>query len=204
MLLGVGTSSGPSHPCEDDCEHLRGGGRRTTMRQWGPPICRRATALGRSAPLPWAKRDLLDALRKFPRLEASDALREWLRAVSRRAEGGADFEVYVRILCDAPLPRVRTRKPEHEPAAEVDWIAKLPGVAPVGDEEPLAHESQLGAREDDGGKRASVRVPAKTAAYEGSAPHTLSDLLHFDCCRLSKLECARQSAPRSSLTSYAR
>lgn len=189
LLLGVGTSSGPSHPCEDDCEHLQGWlSRRTTMRQWGPAhLPPRHGPCVRSAPLPWAKRDLLDALRKFPRLEASDALREWLRAVSRRAEGGADFEVYVRILCDAPLPRVRTRKPEHEPATEVDWIAKLPGVAPGRGEEPLAHESQHGAREDDGGKRASVRVPAKTAAYEGSAPHTLSDLLHFDCCRLSKL-----------------
>jgi hypothetical protein len=185
------------HPCEDDCEHLQGWlSRRTTLRQWGPAhLPPRHGPCVRSAPLPWAKRDLAHALRKFPRLESSDALREWLRAVSKKADGGADFEAYVRVLCEAPPPSACGQGAEARAEAHADpiaeWVARLPGVIPADGEwaapAAVASSPPDATSSGGGGGGGSKAPPAPALPYDGAAPHTLADLLHFDCARLSKL-----------------
>ena len=61
----------------------------------------------------WAVRDVRDAVRKYPRLDEPEALREWLLAVSKRPEGGAELSSFLTIFADAPAPRSSAGQATH-------------------------------------------------------------------------------------------
>ena len=181
----------PTQPdrCTADCESKHDAlGRRTTLRQWGPRhLPPRHGPCVRGDPLGWAQRDVRHAVRKFPRLDSPDCLRQWLREVSRRASGGSDFEVYVRLFCDGP-PRGLSGVPAK--------TVRAPSSSPSPSAPPVQGTAAALGKWVHGGD-----------AYDGFAPHTLSDLLHFDCARLSKLGVctpARAKALSEELTALRR
>ena len=129
-------------------------------------------------------------------------LRMWLRAVSRLASGKFDFEVYVRVLCDAPPrapprevqplwdpPKPRSRV-ERDLDKTLDAIFDEPEADGAENKVAEAVAANLGAAATTGASAALAFAAADepdAPTYQGHASHTLSDLLHFDATRLAKL-----------------
>ena len=77
--------------------------RRTTIVSEGPRHLPPRHSRGmRNRVIPWAARDLKEALRKFPSLDSAEALKLWLHHISRDSSGGARFDAFVRAFCDNP------------------------------------------------------------------------------------------------------
>ena len=178
-------------------QHLHREHRRTTIRAHGPRHLppRQAPSL-RNKVVPWAASDLKNAVRKFPRLLAADALREWLQTVGGdqaapgpRGQSMREFEVFERLFCGNKA----AVRPPLEGVLLGRWadgcreVGERFGVEVAG----VGGDGGGGGRSGGGGRGGlggpSSMPPPPLGAFAEVAPTTLADLLHFDCSRLAKL-----------------